>query len=84
MDLELTVDVAGLAAAAGAELTRGDVCLLKFVLSSALYPNIALPAIGNMHRRYSQNDSRLPLFGKLAVTAAPHALHQHLLGKTNS
>jgi len=60
MDLELTVDVARLAAAAGAQLTRGDVCLLKFVLSSALYPNIALPAIGNMHRRDADMRFHLP------------------------
>eukprot|EP00873_Tetraselmis_striata_P028313 jgi/Tetstr1/448577/TSEL_035826.t1 len=68
LDLELTVDVASLAAAATAEFTRGDICLLKFVMASALYPNLAVPAIGNMHRR--ETDMRFHL-----ATGKDGALH---------
>lgn len=62
-DLELTVDVSAMADAAACDFTAGDVALLKFVISAALHPNLAVAAMGNAHRRQ-------PPFGPFAPT--PH------------
>jgi len=51
LDLELTVDVSSLASVAAKDCTPGDISLLKCIVAAALYPNLAVPAVGNMHKR---------------------------------
>eukprot|EP00951_Prasinocladus_malaysianus_P049817 scaffold673866_cov61-Prasinocladus_malaysianus.AAC.1 len=52
-----------MASAAAAGFTRGDVSLLKFVITAGLYPNLAVAAVGNMHRRFGPYPRHMALCG---------------------
>ena len=54
LELKLTVDLEALAEATGKTLGRNDVNLLKVIIASGLYPNVAVPDPNNSQRRESE------------------------------